>query len=309
MKGRIPLTALALVCALVGNAQAKEGADQYPNGADTWYSGALPAPGGYFLNYFGYYDAELKNGNGDKVEGTSARAWFDALRYLHVSERRILGANWAWHVIVPLVHQRTDLGGGSKSVAGVGDITINPFALAWHSTNWHWVAGIDFNLPTGRYDSNDPRRSIGANYWSMVPLVGLSYLSANGWEASAKFMYNIKSENNDFRPGPGAPKMDYQSGDEFHMDYLVGKHVGPWGFGLSGYYLKQVSNDEVDGRTIPARPGLWSTGRKGEVFAIGPSVTYRTKDGVHFTGEWHHEVEAENRFGGDKVWLKLVLPL
>jgi hypothetical protein len=309
MRKRRIATLVTAALALAGGVQANEGGDQYPNGADTWLSGALPPPGGYFLNYLGYYDGELRDQDGDRMKGTSVEAWFDALRYLHVSERKFLGGNWAWHVILPLVHQRADLGAGSRSVDGIGDITINPFALSWHRGNWHWVAGIDFNLPTGRYDSGDPRGSIGANYWSMVPLVGVTYLSADGWEASAKFMYSIKSENDDFRPAPGAPKVDYQSGDEFHFDYLLGKHIGQWGVGLSGYYVKQTTDDEIDGSKIEALPGVWSAGRRGEVFAIGPSVTYTTKKGVHFIGEWHHEIEAENRFGGDKYWFKLILPL
>jgi hypothetical protein len=57
----------------------------------------------------------------------------------------------------------------------------------------------------------------GAGYWSIEPLVALTYLSDDGYEASAKLMYNIKSENDD---------TDYESGDEFHMDYTLAKHSG-----------------------------------------------------------------------------------
>ena len=49
-----------------GAAQAKEGGDQYPNGAENWYAGALPPPGTYFINYFGYYGGKLQNGNGNR---------------------------------------------------------------------------------------------------------------------------------------------------------------------------------------------------------------------------------------------------
>ena len=103
--------------------------------------------------------------------------------------------------------------------------------------------------------------------------------------------------------------MDYQSGDEFHMDYLVGKRFGPWGVGVSGYYLKQTTDDELDGREISSALGPWSDGRRGQVFAIGPTVSYTTKGGVHFTGQWNHETSVENRFGGDKFILKLIMPL
>jgi hypothetical protein len=41
---------LTLAAACVGSASAKEGGDQYPNGIETWFAGAVPPPGNYFLN-------------------------------------------------------------------------------------------------------------------------------------------------------------------------------------------------------------------------------------------------------------------
>ena len=58
--------ALALLELAAGDAIAKEGSDQYPNGAENWLAGAAPPPGNYFLNYFGHYGGSLHNGNGDK---------------------------------------------------------------------------------------------------------------------------------------------------------------------------------------------------------------------------------------------------
>ena len=300
------LTIAALIGGLFlasGLVQAKEGGDQYPLGAENWLAGAVPPPGDYFINYFGYYGGKLKDGNGNNVnlggKTPEVNAVFDALRYVKVTDTKILGANWGWHVIVPFANQRMDLG-GMESRTGVGDITINPFILSWHNGDWHTVAALDINLPTGAYDKNDPRRSIGANYYSVIPVFAVTYLNKDGWEASGKFMYNFKTENND---------TNYQSGDEFHMDYLLGKRFGEWGVGLSGYYLKQTTDDKQNGQTVAAQAGLWSEGRKGEVFAIGPSVTYKTKGGTHFIGQWQHETSVENRFGGDKFWFKLITPL
>lgn len=283
-----------------GAVQAKEGGDQYPNGAENWFAGAVPPPGNYFINYFGHYHGKLKDGSGNdaNVGGRTPTvdATFDALRFVQVTHRTLLGGSWAWHVIVPVVDQRLDIAplGGKDGATGLGDITIDPLILAWHGPEWHYAVGLDINLPTGAYDKNDPRKSIGANYYSAEPLFAVSYLGHNGWEVSAKFMYNIKTRNKD---------TDYQSGDEFHMDYLVGKNVGAWAFGVSGYYLKQVSDDKVGG--VKVGPD----GNRGQVFAIGPSVKYQTAGGTHLIGYWQHETEVENRFGGDKLWLKMIMPL
>jgi len=300
--------ALALSGLVVGGAFAKEGGDQYPNGGENFYAGALPPPGNYFINYFGYYGAKLRDGDGDKVPGTSVRAWFDALRYVKVTDTQLLGGSWAMHAIVPIVHQTLKLGGDSKTVTGLGDIVFSPFVVAWHAGNLHWVTALDFYAPTGKYESGEPTKSIGSNYWSIEPVFAVTWLSEAGWELSAKFMYNIKAKNKDFRPAPGAPKMDYESGDEFHMDYLVSKRFGQWGVGLSGYYVKQTTDDELDGEKISSALGPWSDGRKGEAFAIGPSVSYTTKGGTMLVAQWQRETEAENRFRGDKAWFKLVMP-
>jgi len=292
----------------VGVAQAKEGGDQYPNGAENWCAGALPPPGAYFINYFGYYGGKLQDGNGNEAKldangnGGRVDAVFDALRVVQITNTKILGANWGWHALLPVVYQSIDMPnvGGSAGKFGIGDITIDPFVLAWHhSPELHTALGIDIYLPTGAYDKNDPRTSIGANYYSVEPLYAITWLGKSGWEVSGKFMYNMKSKNDDTK---------YQSGDEFHMDYLVGKHIGDWSVGVSGYYLEQITNDKVDGATVPAVPGVFSEGRKGQVLAFGPSVKYTAKGGTMFIGQWQHETMVENRFAGDKLWFKMIMP-
>lgn len=124
------LLGCALVAAACGVAVAKEGADQYSNGADSWMAGMLPPPGSYFVDYAGHYSGKLRNGSGDKVKDAKVEAWFNAFRYVHVTDKKILGGDYAWHVIVPLVNQKMNLGGPSKRVTGLGDITVNPFILA-----------------------------------------------------------------------------------------------------------------------------------------------------------------------------------
>lgn len=298
----VPLA--ALLCTVHSAALAKEGGDQYPNGAEAREMvGALPPPGDYFINYAGYYGGTLVNEHGDKANlgGRNAKvdAWFDALRYVKVSHTKVLGADWGWHVIVPLVHQSMDFPplGGRSSTNRLGDITIDPLVLGWHFGPLHMIAGLDINLPTGSYDKNDTRVSTGANYYSFEPVLALSYLSESGWDGSVKLMYNIKTRNKD---------TDYQSGDEFHADYWLGKHAGPWSYGLGGYYLKQTTDDKQNGQVVAAAPGVYSQGRRGQVLAIGPSVGYTTPQGVSLIAQWQHETLVENRFAGDKLWFKLI---
>jgi len=281
---------------------AKEGGDQYPNGAENWFAGAIPPPGLYYVNYFGYYTGQLKNASGDKVvlngATPSVDATFDAFRFVEVTHFKIFGADYAVHTIVPVVYQSMNLN-GRNSTTGVGDITIDPFILGWHRAQWHAVTGFDINLPTGTYNQNDPRVSVGAHYYSFEPVAAFSYMPKTGWEASTKLMYNIKTTNQ---------ATNYHSGQEFHMDYLVGKHLGSWMLGGTGYALKQLTDDRVNGVTMPLEPGLWDAGRRGQVLAVGPSAGYTNKRHMTFMTQWQHETLVRNRFGGDKVWFKMIIP-
>ncbi|MFA7268396.1 MAG: transporter [Sterolibacterium sp.] len=295
-----------LLAAIVGGAlassfvQAKEGGDQYPNGAENWFAGAVPPPGNYFVNYFGYVSGKLRDESGNKVVAPNGKdiklaATFDAMRFVQVTNTTLFGASYGWAAILPVVHLSIDAAGDKASRTGLGDATFTPVILAWHSPEWHYALGLDVNLPTGKYSKDDPPgKNLGANYYSFEPIFAVSYLRADGWEVSGKFMYNIKTKNKD---------TDYQSGDEFHMDYLVGKHFGPWSVGLSGYYLKQLTDDKRGG--VSVNPD----GYRGQVFAIGPTVKFETPSHSHLVFQWQHETKVENRFQGDKVWFKLIMPL
>jgi len=300
---RLVFTLLSAIMVISGAAGAKEGGDQYPNGAENWFAGAAPPPGFYYLNYFGYYTGQLKSGSGQNVLLNGAtpqvNATFDALRFIYLTHWKLLGADYGMHVIVPVVYQSMNLNGRAGNT-NVGDVDVDPFVLAWHRATWHVITGLDTYLPSGPYLKSDPRVSIGANYYTFEPVVALSYLPKSGWEASAKLMYDFHTTN-------GAT--DYHSGQEFHMDYLAGKHLGAWMVGGSGYFLEQVTDDTSDGLVVPAVPGFWTTGRRGQVFALGPSAGYTNKHHMTFITQWQHEMAVRNRFGGDKFWFKMIIPV
>ena len=62
---------LAMFAMAIAVSYAKEGADQYAYGAENWFTGALPPAGWYYINYFGYYTGELRNGTIERVLGMS----------------------------------------------------------------------------------------------------------------------------------------------------------------------------------------------------------------------------------------------
>jgi hypothetical protein len=302
MRNRILLIVAAFLI-LAAPLCAKEGSDQYPFGAENWFAGAAPPAGYFYVNYFGGYTAKLKDGAGQNAllggATPTVNATFNAFRFVNMTHQRFFGADYGVQAIVPVVHQSVNMNGAAGNT-GVGDIFVNPMILGWHHPQWHAIASIDILLPTGSYNQNDPRVSIGANYYSFEPLLAVSALPKSGWEGSLKLMYNLKTTN---------PATNYHSGQEFHSDYTAGKHVRGWMFGASGYAEKQTTADIVNGAMEPAAAGLWNAGREGQVVAIGPSVGFNNHSHMTFIALWQHEMLVQNRFGGDKFWFKMIIPL
>lgn len=287
--------AVTLVAALIpaSMAQATEGGgSHYPNGAEDFMAGALPPPGTYFINYLSWYSANSFRGEGgDKLlPDFELNVVADTLRLVHVTDYTFLGANWALHAFLPFVNvDVSPVPGLSDARFGLGDIIIDPFILGWHGKNWHVTTGVDIYVPTGSYDQ-DNLANIGRNYWTFEPIVAFTYLSDAGLELSAKFMYDFNTKNED---------TDYLSGQEFHLDYTLGYHTGPWSLGVGGYYYQQTTDDELGGE------GVGEDGFRGRAFAIGPQAKYDYQN-MAFTLKYQFETEVENRPQGNSLWFKFL---
>jgi len=283
------------------------GADDHPTpggrsassailGAEGWYAGALPPPGVHLLNYTLYYTAhELKGENGGDAKSPpftdfDARVVAQVIRPIYVSEKKLFGANMAWQAVIPIVAKRQTSDFFDDSMEGLGDIYVSPLLLSWHKPPFHYAAGLDIITPTGNYSSHDIT-TIGNNHWTFEPAFAVSYLSKSGLCASTKLMYDYHTEDH---------KLDYQEGQQFHLDYNVGYQFGPekhWKAGLCGYWLTSLEEDELDRDRL--------SGSEERVFAIGPTLGYG-KDNWLVVLKAQKEFEAENRPEGTAYWLKIV---
>jgi hypothetical protein len=292
---------LSILLLINTDAKATEnGVTSGATGAEDFMGGALPPPGFYYLNYATYYSADaLKDNNGNKIPGKfSIGAFADINRFVYITKYKILGADYGFQAIVPLVNLNltvtTPGGPMSQSQFAVADLVVTPLILGWHSKNWHFVFGLDAFLPTGPYDKTKIV-NVGRNYWTTEIAAAFTYMSDNGIEFSNKFMYDINFKNND---------TDYTSGNEFHVDSLLGYHLGPWKIGANAYYYKQITNDSVGSKY--AGPPIID-GNKGQVFGIGPAIGYEYNH-IHFALKYQKEMSAQNRFEGDRFWFKIAIP-
>lgn len=287
------------------------GGGVYPNGAEGYSGAALPPPGTYLLGYVEHYDADRFNdGHGDSGQLPDFHARADAAiaRIVHVTDTRILGASWAMQAIVPVVNLRVGAAGMADETTGIGDIIVDPVMLGWHfPSGVHITTGVDVTVPVGRYN---PRKlsNIGRNYWSVEPVVAFAYYGKSGFSADLKLMYDMNFRNTNAMVTPFNPTgADYRSGDEFHADFAVGQQIGKLKLGAAGYFYTQTSDDKVSDAgaqaTIDALRGF-----RGKVFAAGPSISYQVGK-AQIIGTWQHEFHAEYRPQGERLWLKMVLPL
>ncbi len=276
-----------------GPAFATEGGGgAYPNGAEDFMTGALPPAGTYFLDYASCYSAKTfkDHGGARLIPKFDLDVAVNAFRLVHVTSYKLLGADWGMHAFLPLAHMDVDSTRGRDDRSGMGDIIVDPFILGWHSRNFHVTTGLDFYIPLGNYDK-DRLTNTGRNYWTVEPVIALTYLEDNGFELSGKFMYDFNWKN---------PDTEYRSGQEFHFDYTLGYHVDRnLAVGAGGYYYFQTTDDELNGNRVG------TDGFKGRVMAIGPQAAYNYRN-MSFTVKWQRELEAKNRPQGTVFWGKFM---
>ncbi|MDW3688241.1 transporter [Cupriavidus sp. CV2] len=293
------LRALAILLAAISVprlAVATEGGRSiYPVGAESFTCCALPPPGVYGLVYGQNYSTDSFRGNdGNEVPipGFRVRSTAIVPRLVWVTNQQVFGASLAVHGLLPLVNMDVRTAGTSQSKTGIGDATVGT-ALGWHlSPNLHTVLGVDVFVPLGAYKKND-LANIGRNYWAVQPLLGVTYVDPQGFNADLKLMYTFNTINQD---------TDYRSGQELIVDYAAGYGIGGgWVFGVGGYFYQQTTNDRQGGNTLPDN--------KGRAFAIGPSMKYDSGKGWFATLKYEFETGVRNRAQGSALWLRAVFPL
>ncbi len=233
--------------------------------------------------------------------GFEAWALANVFRPVFVANTTILGANPAWHVVVPLVHKNVKSDLFDDNADGIGDIYVSPLILGWHTKIFHYIAGLDVIMPTGDYDNKDPS-NIGNDHWTFEPAVAISALFPIGLQFGVKLMYDIHTETKDYMvPGsaPGTAAVDYRTGQQVHGDCSLSYAIKPnFQLGIAGYFLVGITDDESNGESVDDT--------REQVVAAGPSVQYAPLKNLSIVAKYMFETEAENRAEGTAAWLKLV---
>jgi hypothetical protein len=273
-------------------------------GLETILSGVMPPPGTRFSVYATYYDShDLYGSDGRPRPGLSdfdLRAGGSSVRFQHVwSGAELWGASIETRLGLG-AYSRADIDFDVQTPAGTihradsrggyGDVILAPVLLGWHGEQFHQITGLQFFLPTGKFDA-ERLVNPGRGYYTVAPMYWFTWFPADRFEASGTLAYLWNSENRETK---------YTSGRELGFDWGVGYQLTPaLQLGASGYLYKQVTDDEIAGR-------VFGDGNRGQGAAAGPSVRYRGSSwGVVL--KWQREFAIENRARGDRFFVQFTM--
>lgn len=282
-------------------------------GFTSFLDGGPPAgPGVYLTQYFQFYTSgRFKDADGNRLlpsaAGESLKAYIFLSQFIYQSDQPVLfGGKWGLDFILPFV--ATDLSYSiqgpfpADNRAGVGDLLIGPF-IQWDpvmgSNGPIFMHRIEAQVifPTGQYD-NTKEINPGSNYLSFDPYWAATYFITPRWNFDTRIHWLWNGENNDpNRAFAGAE--DTQAGQAVHLNFSSAYEVleKRLRLGVNGYYLKQITDSQVNGRDLPGRE---------QVLGLGPGLVYHWSPNTHFFVNVYFETAVENRAEGQRYNFRLV---
>lgn len=295
-------TAIALAAPAVRATES--GATEFPIGVDTVMAAMNPEVGGtLLLNYSQYYGSSSNNGN----DGHKNAAYPNFKLNVEVDAPKLLHTWGEFHgvditsgIVQPIVNSNiTILDAVAKGHdTGLGDTNLLPLILSGDvGGGLHLATSSNLWVPDGYYNANDPA-STGLNRTTFGQEFSTTWFISPKWTTSTATMIEFGSKN---------PATHYYSGSYVNTDFSVNysgfEPLPKLTIGLQGYYMRQFESDRQNGQIVDG------TGYKGMALALGPQFIYEAWSHGAIVVKFQHEIAAENRAQGDKVWLQLAVPL
>jgi len=267
-------------------------------GFTNFLDGASPGPGWYWTEYLQVIDAkDIEGPNGHTmIDNANLHGFINLNQVIYQSDKMFLGGNPGVDVIIPLIDLDVDFPLDAED--GVGDILVGPFIqwgphMIFNRPYFHRFE-LQVIAPTGEHDHTQDALNPGSDIWSINPYYTFTYFITPKLTTSLRFHYLWNSEDKHQGPMP-----DIQAGQAIHFNYAMAYAVTDTvRLGVSGYYLKQLEEDEYDGH------GMDNT--EEEVFAVGPGLVWHINKELTFMGAVNFETSAENRPQGVRSTLRLI---
>jgi hypothetical protein len=255
-------------------------------------------PGILVEEYVEYYNAnDFKDTNGHDVPGKNKLDTLSFVTHLaYITHKEVFGGNIGFETVIPFVYLDINQAMGAKGdKTAVGDITVSPLLIQWHSKlfgqNYFHRFAFSLIFPTGKYDSDDDV-NIGSHVYSINPYYSFTYFLTPKLTISSRIHYLWNSDND--KPVEAIHADEIQPGQAIHFNYATSYEiVENFRLGLAGYYLNQISSSKIDNKSLKDS--------SEEVFAFGPGMYYMTRNKFQFHLNFYHEFVSSNRPIGDKL--------
>ncbi|MEB4590910.1 transporter [Candidatus Thiothrix sp. Deng01] len=234
----------------------------YVPGIEGVKGASVPPAGNYYIGYFVNYNVDsLKAPGSDNNIPGSNEGTVTALahRLVHMTDKKVLGADYGMEAIVPMVKKDFDFqaAGYNKSKSGIADVYLGPVVLGWHGDRWDAVGAAGFWLDSA---NSDELASPGNGYkGTMLTGGGTAYLNPDkSVSASALLRYELN----------GKKDGGFEPGDQLTMEWGLGKKLNAaTEVGLVGYDQWQTTKDK----------GVGATDDKFSKHAVGLEGSYTVK--------------------------------
>ena len=296
-------------------------------GFTSFLDGGPPSgPGWYFQEYLQFYESDkMADANGNAISAPTPSglqehnvdAFIALTQVLYQSDTELLwGGKWGINFMLPFadleISPDDSLAIQSNS-SGFGDILIGPI-LQWDPimgpNGTKFMHRVEFQMifPSGKYDE-DYELNPGSNYFSFNPYWAGTLFINSRLTASWRLHYLWSATNDDpSHRTRGAIQMqdptlavnEIQAGQAIHLNFAAAYEVLPkrLRLGINGYYLKQITDTQVDGQDL--------SGRREGVFGIGPGAVWHVTPETHLFANLYFESGAENRPEGTRLNLRVV---
>lgn len=283
-------------------------------GLTSFYDGITGGPGWTYLGYAKKnHSTSLKNQEGDNSvifdkTDLDVSVFINQLDYKFNAIES--GGSFGVGAILPIISLSSAVGNSGPGPSlkdnetKTGDLTLYsyfqfPMTVVGGVPIFSHRLALDVSLPTGGYDKTiDINQS--SNMTTVIPNWAFTLFLSERLEVSGRvnYMYNFENSSPngsaplDFK---GGSVDDVQSGQAAWLNFATSYKLTPeFHIGINGYYLKQLTDDKINGQEF--------SGSKEQVFAIGPGAFWMAQNRERSV--WlniYHESKVENRFQNDYV--------
>ena len=276
----------------------------FPGTYNDFMVAVIPGPGMYVRNDMLFYKGSLEIGVfSNRIRADSTLSMFtNIIKPAYFTTQKILRARYGFGANLPYttdkLHSNTSGLINSSTIErvnGLSDITLIPVMLDWSLINNQLFILFYENiyLPTGSFKKNRSLNS-GHGYTAFDTNIALSWLSKDmSRELSFTLGYILNTKNTD---------INYKTGHELHLDFLLGQHLSEHvELGLTGYLYDQLTNDSGAGALLGSFKGFaWGLGP-----AFSYSITLNKTNNISIISKYIHDIKTVRRFNGNEFDLAI----